>query len=108
MSKPTGQRQRRGPRTISWAISRDDAALVERIADRMAALGSKNASPVPRKLAIVMAITAVHANGCPLDLQRFLDLPEFDFTQDVYSIVHNLDARTGTLLNGFLPRARRV
>ena len=54
-----------------------------------------------------MDLTATHANGCPLDLEKFLGAPDFDFLHDVFGIQDHIDRRTGKLLNCFLPRCAR-
>lgn len=49
---------------------------------------------------VAMDLTAVHANGCPLDLGRLLRCSEADFV----GIRENLDRSTGKLANCFDPR----
>ena len=52
---------------------------------------------------IHMDIEHVHANGCPLDLQKFLEFPKDDFLHDLIGIDCNV-GMDGTLKNCFVPR----
>jgi hypothetical protein len=56
------------------------------------------------RLAFAMDITAVHLNGCPLDLDKLLTAPSLDFAHDIVGIIANIDRRTGKLRRHFLPR----
>lgn len=56
------------------------------------------------KLEVQMDLTACHCNGCPLDLQRLLEIRDFDFIHDVAGIRNNIDRTTGKLKGFFLPR----
>ena len=68
------------------------------------ALGkTKGGDPDP--LYVTKAITATHANGCRLDLQRFLDADDIDFAHDLIGIFRHLDRTTGMLRNFFCPRS---
>ena len=44
-----------------------------------------------------MDLTAAHANGCRLDLERLLASPDRDFGHDVFGIRRFLDRRTGKI-----------
>jgi len=57
-------------------------------------------------LHVVMDLSAVHQNGCPLDLQAMLDATGTDLARDVLGIMLNLDRSTGRLLNGYEPEFR--
>lgn len=57
--------------------------------------------------AIVVDLTLCHVNGCPLNLDKFLDAPEFDFMHDIVGIRDKLDRKTGALNDCFLPRCAR-
>lgn len=56
------------------------------------------------KLDLVMDLTAVHANDCPLKLQALLEADEFNFSHDVVGIRRKLDRDTGRLTDEFCPR----
>ncbi|MDD5106076.1 MAG: hypothetical protein PHC49_10715 [Desulfuromonadaceae bacterium] len=51
-----------------------------------------------------MDITATHANGCPLDLDKLLAADDSNFLHDVIGIIRHIDRRSGQLINCFLPR----
>lgn len=93
---------------INFIVSKTDAELIEKIADI-----AISRLPIARlgRLTVVMDLTACHANGCPLDLERFLasadpSTPErhFNFAHDILGIINNLDRTTGKLKNCFMPR----
>lgn len=59
-----------------------------------------------------MDLAAVHANGCPLDLEKLLAADDFNFAHDVFGIYRHLDRdgkspTGGKLLDLFLPRTAR-
>lgn len=58
-------------------------------------------------LDIRMDITACHANGCPLDLERLLAADDFNFAHDIIGIRRFLDRDTGKLSDMFSPRFHR-
>jgi len=82
--------------TVNFHVTNEDAALIEAIV--------KRATPLPSNwLALSMDITAVHLNGCPLDLQRWLSAGGFDFSHDIVGIQAHLNRKTGKLKD-FVPR----
>lgn len=84
--------------TISFSVSKQDRALIEQIVDRaVQSLGLD-------RLEISMDLTAVHANGCPLDLAGLLIAEPFDFGHDVMGINRYIDRNSGHLTRQFLPR----
>lgn len=88
---------------INWETTEEDCALISKITDR-----ALNARPdLIGKMDVVMSITAAHANGCPLDLQKFLDFDELDFWHDVFGISNHVDRHTAELQDCFLPRCAR-
>ena len=86
--------------TISFSTSKADALLIGKIAAR-AFTNQVGDTPT---LEFIMDITAAHLNGCPLDLAKLLDFPDFDFAHDVFGIGGHLNRETGKLENCFLPR----
>lgn len=54
-----------------------------------------------------MDLAATHANGMPLDLEKLLAFPDFDFSHDVFGIREHLDRSTGQLLHCFVPRSAK-
>lgn len=95
---------------ISFATSRKDFDLISKIIRRAITL-TRHYDPHfdPQKETSIggirMDITAVHCNGCPLDLQKLLDFDNFNFLHDVGGILRNLNRATCELENSFLPRS---
>lgn len=54
-----------------------------------------------------MDITAAHANGCPLNLEKLLASDEITFSHDVFGIRQHLNRETGKIEDCFLPRCSR-
>ena len=84
---------------VSFDVTTEESRLIAEIVDR--ALG---ATDYDRQVSAQMDLTACHANGCPLDLQRLLDADDFNLAHDVYGISRHIDRETGTLTGCFLPR----
>lgn len=101
------------PRVVSFKVSKTDALLIRVIAMRAyGTLDSVHAEPCT-VLDITMDITACHANGCPLDLERLAAGNNALIIHDVGGIRANLDRRdnvatAGQLLNCFLPRCHAL
>lgn len=83
--------------TVSFKTSKDEDRLIAAIADRAVQVYGG------RKEDWAMDVTAVHANGCPLDLAGLLVASPFDFAHDLGGIRDDLDRETGELPR-FLPR----
>jgi hypothetical protein len=88
---------------ISFAVSREDADLIDQIVDRIEATIQSDDGQWPR-IDATMDITACVANGCPLDLAQLLASDDFTFTHDVCGIYRNIDRKTGKLGDHFVPR----
>lgn len=58
------------------------------------------------RLALAMDIEAANAT-CPLDPDRLLSFPDFDFFHDIFGIQSNIDRETGELQHCFLPRCAK-
>jgi hypothetical protein len=54
-----------------------------------------------------MDIRAAHANGTPLNLDKFLAFDDFNFTHDIAGIARHMDRTTGQLGGFFRPRCAR-
>lgn len=95
--------RRRGAKRgeVSFDVSAADAQLIARLADRAARMYGLS---VEKRQVIEMDVTATHANGCLLDLQKLLDADDFNFSHDVAGIYRHLDRETGALTWCFLPR----
>lgn len=78
--------------------------LIDECVDRTVSLANGADLPPPDYDTIRMDLTACHANGCPLDLERLIKADDFNFIHDVGGIHSNICRETGTLQNMFLPR----
>lgn len=85
--------------------SPDEDKIIIRIAARIVL---SDASPYADKLAASTDITAVHCNGCPLQLFALLAAPDNDFWHDIIGIARHLDRHTGKLTGLFQPRYARA
>jgi hypothetical protein len=88
---------------ISFEVSREERAIIEKIAKRAQPIFDRN-NIDQSQLDTIMDISATHANGCPLRLQELLDADHFNFAHDVAGIYRHINRRTGKLENCFLPR----
>jgi hypothetical protein len=90
---------------ISFTVTAEESLLISNIVNKyinmFSVLGNANKKD---KDNVMMAITACHANGCPLDLQKLLNADDYNFAPDMIGIRNNIDRHTGKLLNCFLPR----
>lgn len=84
---------------INMEANHNDSVLINKIVARAA-----KAPNVHSPLDLAMDITAVHLNGCPLDLDRLLAADDANFFHDIYGIIRHIDRNTGELLFCFLPR----
>lgn len=84
---------------ISFKVTTDEARLIAKIVVRAFAMFQ-----IEDRTSLIMDITACHANGCPLDLQKLLDAPSYDFMHDVAGIIRHISRRTGKLKHCFDPR----
>ncbi len=88
---------------VKFDCSKDDHANIREITTRAMTLSHQFNVNV-EELALNMDITACHANGCPLDLQKLLAADDFNFTHDVFGISRHLNRKTGQLEDCFVPR----
>lgn len=84
--------------SINFKATRKDYRTIQDIADRAVRLTDLD------RLTLEMDITAVHLNGCPLDLIALLAFRDFDFLHDIYGIHNCIDRKTGKLQRCFSPR----
>lgn len=87
----------------SFHASRFEHELINKIAKRASCLAVEYDIEYS-KMTATMDVTACHANGCELDLNKLLEAPAPDFAHDVFGIRRHLDRRTGKLGDHFLPR----
>ncbi len=100
------QRKRDPENTVSFDVSEVERATIAKIVDRAMELKAFQQLHVDR-FELGMDLTAVHANGCALELALLLAYPNFDFVHDVAGIRRHLDRNTGKLRDFFVPRCAR-
>lgn len=88
---------------ISFHTTPEEGCLIAKIVCR-AAITEWFDELYRKEIDCIMDITAVHANGCPLNLQKLLDAPDYDFSHDIVGIHGHLDRKTGKLMDCFDPR----
>jgi hypothetical protein len=88
---------------VSFKVNKADKRLIDKIVERALIMAKANDIEYDRMDA-AMDITATHANGCPLKLQKLLAADDFNFAHDVFGIRRHLNRETGQLENHFLPR----
>ena len=88
---------------VNWTVSRVEMRLIEKIAKRAVALAASMEFDLEREQ-IEMDVTACHANGNPLDLEKLLAANDGDFGHDVFGIRKHIDRTTGQLRDCFVPR----
>lgn len=89
--------------TISFKTTKEEFEAIGRIADR-ALRGVAMRTGRDDRMTLIMDISAVHANGCPLDLDGLAEADDFNFAHDVTGIQRHINRRTGELEDCFLPR----
>lgn len=88
---------------VSFAVSNDDRRLIRLVLDRAKGMNLLTQARVSHEMDLV----ATHANGCPLDFKRWLELDAFSFTHDFVGIARHLDRSTGRLGDCFRPRCAK-
>ena len=88
---------------VSFTTTHAESETIHKIALRAVSVYNRD----PWALTVEMDVTAAHANGCPLDLERLLAADDLDFAHDVWGIVDHIDRETGALKGGFHPRFAR-
>jgi len=91
---------------MNFHVTTDEFKTIAEIADRASKLAVRLGISYPLMDA-EMDVTATHANGCPLDLERLLAFPDFDFVHDAFGIRHHINRSTGDLGGCFVPRCAR-
>ena len=89
---------------VSFKVTRRERTKITAIARRAVAMAERAGTDYPLPDAD-MDITATHANGCRLDLDRLAAADDFNFAHDVFGIRRHLNRETGKLENCFLPRS---
>jgi hypothetical protein len=92
---------------LSFKATSEEYALFSAIVERYAPIYKQHTGENVDRMSLHMDLTACHANGTALDLQRLLDAPQFDFVHDVAGIQRHINRDTGKLENCFHPRTAR-
>lgn len=100
--------------TIEFTTDPHDRELISAIAKRyidraeeLRAATPGGVFPPIDRMSLEMDLAACHSNGTPLDLEKLLAAPNFDFSHDVSGIRQHIDRRTGMLTGCFLPRCAK-
>lgn len=93
------------PGEISFSVTQGEHAAIMRCVDRFASFVKQTRGRSVDRLALMMDLSACHANGTPLRLDELADTAdEFSFIHDVGGISRHIDRDTGKLLDCFSPR----
>jgi len=87
---------------VKFKTSKKDSVLIHKIIQRL--VDANNLEIKLNFIELEMDLTACHANGNPLDLEKLLASPDSGIVHDVFGISRNIDRETGKLQNCFLPR----
>lgn len=86
---------------IKWEATKEELLKIGEIYNRYKKMIGNGGRP---QMDFVMDMEATHSNGCPLDFDKLLNVPDFDFMHDIAGITNCLDRETGKLKDCFLPR----
>lgn len=97
--------------SIKFNATRSELSIIDKIVERAVREGLVRGRRKPTHWyeisTMLMDIEATHCNGNPLDLQKFLTGPDFDFIHDVCGIARHMNRETGQLMDCFVPRFSR-
>jgi hypothetical protein len=93
-------------KNISFKATKEETALALKIIDRARELLSP-AGLTLDTVASLMDLQACHANGTPLDFEKFLAFDDANFGHDFMGIWRHMDRNTGTLKDFFVPRCAK-
>jgi hypothetical protein len=85
----------------------EDRILIQKIVARAKTIRSEvvvDYRPIVDIFGLAYALTIVHLNTCPIDLQRLLEADDANFLHDILGIQRHIDMSTGELRDCFLPR----
>lgn len=91
-------------RTIQFTTTPEEFELVGVIANRYRALVVRYGTPAPDTMELYMDLSAVHANGNPIDFARLAEADDLTLIHDVGGIRRHIDRKTGELRDCFTPR----
>jgi hypothetical protein len=91
---------------IDFSTTKEEMDLIVKIAKRAEPMFA-DAGIGWDQVGFLMDMRACHANGTPLDFERLLSFPDFDFAHDVFGIRRHLDRSNGEIKDFFLPRCSK-
>jgi hypothetical protein len=89
---------------MNFHTTSEELNLILRIGDRGEEAYKQAGERHRAKMALVMDVTACHANGCRLRLRDFLEADDLNFYHDLLGIRRHINRETGKLEGVFLPR----
>ena len=92
---------------VSFDVTPEEFDLARQVARRAAAfavLAGMEGDASALLQTLWMDLTAAHANGMRLDLQKLLDADDGTLAHDVFGINANINRETGKLDGFFVPR----
>lgn len=87
---------------VSFKVTKPERVLIDAVVAR-----ALKETKIKDGLCLSMDITACHANGTPLNLEKLLEADAFTFAHDIIGIHKNINRDTGKLGNHFEPRCAR-
>ena len=87
---------------VKFTATRKEVDTISRIADRARRAGLK----IITKMSLIMDLEATNTVN-PIDFEKLLAFPAFDFAHDIYGIMGNLNRETGEIENCFVPRCSK-
>ena len=89
---------------VSFKSTKKEDILISKIAKRAKFMLKSQYNIEIDLQSTMMDLTAVNANGCPIDFERMATASIHDVIHDVMGISKNINRETGKLENCFLPR----
>lgn len=86
---------------VNWLVSDEDLGTIIKVVKRAV---KEFPDMEIDTLKSQMDITATHLNGCPLNLEKFLEFDLSNFGHDFFGIRRYIDRSTGKMTGWFLPR----
>lgn len=93
---------------IKWNTTKEEYDIIQKISERIIKYYSKQYKEnYPDRGTIIIDLEACNSNHVPLDFERLLSFPDFDFWHDIFGIYKNINRDNGKLENCFLPRCAK-
>lgn len=88
---------------LNCTLPQKEVPLFAKVVKRAETLLKKHKVEIDRT-DLRMDLLACHLNGCPLDWQKMIDAPDFDFLYDIGGIRRYINRENGQLEDFFHPR----